>query len=183
MAARLGQVSAALIVNSGPQRHVVVHVVIQATSVDETGLESPVSSRNELTTREIGLGGRQGLDFGTVRPRVQIPAPDQLELKSVQSTGAHLTTRLYRCSTDVGHPSKMHSQFRVRALRPARSQGAEPSRSAPLNQSLRTVREVSLGGSPEVASLAFGDSSVWARVPVSEPASISAAAHYRLTPI
>jgi hypothetical protein len=35
----------------------------------------PVSSRNELKTRENGLGGRKGLDFGTVRPRVQIPGP------------------------------------------------------------------------------------------------------------
>jgi hypothetical protein len=75
MAARLGQVSAALIVNSGPQRHVVVHLVIQATSVDETGLETPVSPRNELKSFETGLGGRDRLHFGTVRPRVQIPGP------------------------------------------------------------------------------------------------------------
>ena len=35
----------------------------------------PMSSRNELKTCEIGLGGRNSLDFGTVRPRVQIPGP------------------------------------------------------------------------------------------------------------
>jgi len=35
----------------------------------------PGSSRNELKTLEIGLGGRNRLDFGTVRPRVQIPGP------------------------------------------------------------------------------------------------------------
>jgi hypothetical protein len=34
-----------------------------------------VRCRNELKTREIDLGGRRLLDFGTVRPRVQIPGP------------------------------------------------------------------------------------------------------------
>jgi hypothetical protein len=34
-----------------------------------------VSPRNELKTLEIGLGGRNRLDFGTVRLRVQIPGP------------------------------------------------------------------------------------------------------------
>ena len=33
------------------------------------------SSLNELKTLENGLGGRDRLDFGTVRPRVQIPGP------------------------------------------------------------------------------------------------------------
>jgi hypothetical protein len=32
-------------------------------------------ARNELKTLENGLGGRNRLDFGTVRPRVQIPGP------------------------------------------------------------------------------------------------------------
>ena len=35
----------------------------------------PVSSLNELKTCENGLGGQNCLDFGTVRPRVQIPGP------------------------------------------------------------------------------------------------------------
>ena len=35
----------------------------------------PASSRNELKTFEIGPSGRNRLDFGTVRPRVQIPGP------------------------------------------------------------------------------------------------------------
>ena len=34
-----------------------------------------VNSRNELKIPEIGLGGRQSLDFGIVRTRVQIPGP------------------------------------------------------------------------------------------------------------
>src|SRR5450759_129362 len=34
-----------------------------------------LSSRNELKTPEIGLGGQDRLHFGTVRPRVQIPGP------------------------------------------------------------------------------------------------------------
>jgi hypothetical protein len=34
-----------------------------------------VSPRNELKTLENVLGGRDRLDFGTVRPRVQIPGP------------------------------------------------------------------------------------------------------------
>jgi len=37
--------------------------------------KSSRNSRNDLKTREIGLGGRDRLDFGTVRPRVQIPGP------------------------------------------------------------------------------------------------------------
>jgi len=32
--------------------------------------------RNELKTLEIGLGGRNRLNFGTVRPGVQIPGTD-----------------------------------------------------------------------------------------------------------
>ena len=35
----------------------------------------PVSPRNELKTLKERLGGRNRLDFGTVRPRVQIPGP------------------------------------------------------------------------------------------------------------
>jgi len=31
--------------------------------------------RIDLKTLETGLGGRDRLDFGTVRPRVQIPGP------------------------------------------------------------------------------------------------------------
>ena len=33
------------------------------------------TSQNEVKTLEIGLGRRNRLDFGTVRPRVQIPGP------------------------------------------------------------------------------------------------------------
>jgi hypothetical protein len=33
------------------------------------------SHRNQLKTHEIGLDGRDRRDFGTVRPRVQIPGP------------------------------------------------------------------------------------------------------------
>jgi hypothetical protein len=39
------------------------------------GSNHPLESRNELKTLENSLGGRKGLDFGTVRPRVQIPGP------------------------------------------------------------------------------------------------------------
>src|SRR3981081_1822837 len=39
------------------------------------GEKSPDRSGNERTTHEITLGGRNRLDFGTVRPRVQIPGP------------------------------------------------------------------------------------------------------------
>src|SRR6266852_7240671 len=35
----------------------------------------PMRARNELKTRENGRGGRNRLDFGTVRPRVPIPGP------------------------------------------------------------------------------------------------------------
>ena len=43
--------------------------------MDEIGLKLLLSRRNEPKTRENGLGGRDRLDFGTVRPRVQIPGP------------------------------------------------------------------------------------------------------------
>jgi hypothetical protein len=41
----------------------------------ETDLDPRVTTRNELKTVENCLGGRNRLDFGTVRPRVQIPGP------------------------------------------------------------------------------------------------------------
>jgi hypothetical protein len=43
--------------------------------VDELAGNGRVSSRIELKTLEIDLGGRDRPDFGTVRPRVQIPGP------------------------------------------------------------------------------------------------------------
>jgi hypothetical protein len=49
--------------------HVVLHVVILSISVDEIALKMPGRCLgNELKTLEIGLGGRNRLDFGTVRP-------------------------------------------------------------------------------------------------------------------
>ena len=39
------------------------------------GLNRGLSSRNELETIKTRLSGRNRLDFGTVRPRVQIPGP------------------------------------------------------------------------------------------------------------
>jgi hypothetical protein len=39
------------------------------------GWNHRVRCRNDLKTLENGLGGRDRLDFGTVRPRVQIPGP------------------------------------------------------------------------------------------------------------
>jgi hypothetical protein len=61
----------------------VVHVVIQSILAAETGLKSRLKQasnrrgqpRNELKTLETDLGGRNRLDFRTVRPRVQIPGP------------------------------------------------------------------------------------------------------------
>src|SRR6266849_3076677 len=47
----------------------------------------PMRARNELKTRENGRGGRNRLDFGTVRPRVQIRGPDQ---KSYSNRGLRL---------------------------------------------------------------------------------------------
>jgi hypothetical protein len=38
----------------------------------------PVSSRNELKTREEGLSGRNSPDFGTVRPGFKSRAPDHV---------------------------------------------------------------------------------------------------------
>ncbi len=51
--------------------------------------ECPASARNELKTVEIVLGGRDRLDFGTVRPRVQIPGPPtkRLSVRSAQYPG------------------------------------------------------------------------------------------------
>ena len=37
--------------------------------------DRPAKPRNELKAFEIDLGGRDRSDFGTVRPRVQIPGP------------------------------------------------------------------------------------------------------------
>jgi hypothetical protein len=37
-----------------------------------------VMCRNDLKPVEEDLGGRDRLNFGTVRPRVQIPGPDHL---------------------------------------------------------------------------------------------------------
>jgi hypothetical protein len=39
------------------------------------GENRPGSPRNQLKTLETDFGGRDRLDFGTVRPRVQIPGP------------------------------------------------------------------------------------------------------------
>ena len=58
---------------------------------------SQLKSRIELKTLENGLGGRDRLDFGTVRPRVQIPGPRPisefellfLSLKSAPIRGPH----------------------------------------------------------------------------------------------
>jgi hypothetical protein len=55
--------------------YVVVHVVIQATSVAETGWISSCVFSKRAQTLENGLGGRDSVDFGTVRPPVQIPGP------------------------------------------------------------------------------------------------------------
>src|ERR1700736_440179 len=55
--------------------HVVVHVVIRELL---TARNSPTGIRetaNRAQNTRNGLGGRDRPDFGTVRPRVQIPGP------------------------------------------------------------------------------------------------------------
>jgi hypothetical protein len=62
---------------------ITIHVIDDAASdqspdpvfEDLTLLDRTFPSRNELKTRENSLGGRNRVDFGTVRPRVQIPGP------------------------------------------------------------------------------------------------------------
>jgi hypothetical protein len=55
--------------------------------------------RIDLKTLEIDLGGRDRPDFGTVRPRVQIPGPrPKPEFRFIQA--AELT-RQARCLTAV----------------------------------------------------------------------------------
>ena len=41
-------------------------------------VKRPGPRRNELKTLETSTGGRDSLDFGNVRPRGQIPGPDQI---------------------------------------------------------------------------------------------------------
>jgi hypothetical protein len=48
----------------------------------------PVSPRNELKSLESGLGGRNRLDCGTVRPRVRIPGPRPLRRREVDAKTA-----------------------------------------------------------------------------------------------
>jgi hypothetical protein len=61
---------------ASPFSHVVVHVVIRATSLDETGLEPSceISEMNSKPSKSISVD-ETALNFGTVRPRVQIPGP------------------------------------------------------------------------------------------------------------
>jgi hypothetical protein len=40
------------------------------------------TARIDLKRPEIDLGGRKRLDFGTVRPRVQIPGPDDFRIQN-----------------------------------------------------------------------------------------------------
>jgi hypothetical protein len=47
----------------------------------------------DLKTVEIGLGGRNSLDFGTVRPRVQIRGPDQFRNTKQDRRRSGLRTR------------------------------------------------------------------------------------------
>jgi hypothetical protein len=56
--------------------------------------KSSRNSRNDLKTCEIGLGGRDRLDFGTVRPRVQIPGPrPKLALRLVKHAALKVKSR------------------------------------------------------------------------------------------
>ena len=53
-------------------------------------------SRIDLKTLENGLGGRDRPDFGTVRPRVQIPGPRPFsEYEGRNVTVVNVTTPLY----------------------------------------------------------------------------------------
>src|SRR5690348_463870 len=60
---------------AGRQGHVVVRVVSKRHRWRKLARNDPSSARIKLKTLENGLGGRDRLDFGTVRPRVQIPGP------------------------------------------------------------------------------------------------------------
>jgi hypothetical protein len=46
-----------------------------------------VTCRNERKFCETGLGGRDRLDFGTVRPRVQIPGPRPFRIQNPRFLG------------------------------------------------------------------------------------------------
>ena len=54
---------------------VVVHVVILVTLVAKTGLNRLVRFPTCLKSLDIDLGGRDRLDFGTVRPPGSNPGP------------------------------------------------------------------------------------------------------------
>jgi hypothetical protein len=55
--------------------HVVIHVVIRDRYGSKEAQSIGTVLSIDLTTLENGLGGRESADFGTVRPRVQIPGP------------------------------------------------------------------------------------------------------------
>ena len=68
-------------------------------SLDEPALEV---IDFELDSLKTCIAGRPRVEFGTVRPRVQIPGPrPDFELTLPLVSGVNVTTRLYWCSTSA----------------------------------------------------------------------------------
>jgi hypothetical protein len=86
---------------------VVLHVVIRLKI--DSSLDGPVSWTRSFELKSIvsDVSGRDVSEFGTVRPRVQIPGPRPISEFEPESAGViYVSTPLCWCSTDVAHARK-----------------------------------------------------------------------------